>query len=250
MYHELEAAGRALCATDPGYLRYVLDESLFRAQMDLLASEGFEVLGVSQWVDGTAAGTDRVVLTFDDGCETDLLIAAPLMRERGFNATCFLTVDFLDRPGYLKSAQVRELASTGLEIGCHSMSHAFLNDVDDQRLVREVVEAKQRLEDLCGMAIRSFSCPGGRYDGRLEPLALEAGFDAICTSRPVANEWPASSALLGRVAITRGMSLKHFAAVARGQSLRVSRLSELALHYAKLILGNRMYEVVRERLLT
>jgi peptidoglycan/xylan/chitin deacetylase (PgdA/CDA1 family) len=249
MYHELEAAGRALCATDPGYLRYVLDESLFRAQMDLLASEGFEVLGVSQWVDGTAAGTDRVVLTFDDGCETDLLIAAPLLRERGFNATCFLTVDFLDRPGFLKSAQVRELASTGLEIGCHSMSHSFLNDVDDQRLVREVVEAKRRLEDLCGEAIRSFSCPGGRYDGRLVPLALEAGLDTVCTSKPVRNEWPASSALLGRVAVTRGMKREQFAAIARGRSLSSSRLSELALRCAKTLLGNRMYEKARATLL-
>lgn len=250
MYHELEAAGRALCMSDPGYVRYVIDEGMFRAQLDLLADDGRQAIGVSEWVDGKAAGRDRVVLTFDDGCETDLLIAAPLLRERGFNATCYLTVDFLDRPGFLRSTQVRDLAATGVEIGCHSMSHAFLNEVDDARLGREVVDAKQRLEDLCGRQLRSLSCPGGRYDERLVPLALQAGFDTICTSRPVPNAWPMSSPLLGRVAVTRGMRLEQFAAVSRGQSLIKDRISELALRCAKSVLGNRLYESVRARLLT
>lgn len=250
MYHELEVAGRALCMSDPGYVRYVVDEGVFRAQLDLLAAEGRQAIGVSEWVDGKAAGANRVVLTFDDGCETDLLTAAPLLLDRGFSATCYLTVDFLDRPGFLSSAQVRELAATGLEIGCHSMSHAFLNEVDDARLAREVVEAKQRLEEMCGRPLRSFSCPGGRYDERLVPLARQAGFDTICTSRPVANAWPMSSPLLGRVAVTRGMSPARFATAARGQSLMRDRVSDLALRCAKSVLGNRLYETVRARLLT
>ena len=32
-----------------------------------------------------------MTITFDDGCETDLLVAAPILRQAGFNATFFIT---------------------------------------------------------------------------------------------------------------------------------------------------------------
>src|ERR1700757_1753958 len=132
MYHELSLPGRSTCRPEPGYTRYVVPAADFAAQMKRLASEGWQGRNVSQALqsfDGKNA-----CITFDDGCETDLLSAAPLLLELGFGATSYITVDFLNKPGYLSHSQVRELHAHGVEIGCHSLTHPYLTDVDDGRL--------------------------------------------------------------------------------------------------------------------
>jgi peptidoglycan/xylan/chitin deacetylase (PgdA/CDA1 family) len=250
MYHELERPGRPLCSTDPGYVRYVIGERDFREQMAHIAASGKRGVSVSEWLDGDAASAGRsVVLTFDDGCETDLVSAAPILREFGFRATCYLTVDFLDRPGFLSRTQVRDLAAMGLEIGCHSMSHAFLSDLDDVALHREVVQARRELEVIAGVAIRSFSCPGGRYDERVLPLACAAAYDSVLTSRAVWNDHGRPAGLLGRTAIVREMTFAEFIAMLDGRHVRRRQLRESVLGAAKSVLGNALYERLRSRLL-
>lgn len=250
MYHELERAGRPLCSTDPGYVRYVVKEGDFRAQMDHIAAIGKRGIGVSEWCDAEDASVERsVVVTFDDGCETDLVLAAPILREHGFNATCYLTVDFLDRPGFLTRAQVRALVAAGIEPGCHSMSHAYLGDLDDAGLRREIVQAKHALEHISGVAIRSFSCPGGRYDERVLPMARAAGYDTVTTSNAVRNVHARRSDLLGRIAIMQGASLEQFVSLLDGQHAGARQLRESALTAAKSLLGNTLYEKLRAALL-
>jgi len=41
MYHELELAGRKLCQSEPGYVRYILPLENFRSQMECLKQSGF-----------------------------------------------------------------------------------------------------------------------------------------------------------------------------------------------------------------
>lgn len=249
MYHELRRAGRPLASADPGYVRYVVDESAFVRQMDHLVSSGTRGLSVSEWIDGSALHESCVVLTFDDGCETDLISAAPILQERGFSATCYLTVDFLDTPGFLSRAQVRELATRGLEIGCHSMSHAYLSDLDAAGLTREIVEAKDRLEQICGTRIRAFSCPGGRYDDRVLSLARQSGYDSVTTSRALQNARSLTAGPLGRVAIMQDTDMARFEAAASGQGIPAGHVREAVLAAAKSVLGNSLYEKLRGGLL-
>ena len=111
MYHELELPGRKLCQSDPGYVRYILPIDTFRRQMDWMKKSGFRGLNVSEALRYPAEPS--VCITFDDGCETDLIAAAPLLRGFGFNATFYLTAGPLGTPGYLTANQVRDLDSQG-----------------------------------------------------------------------------------------------------------------------------------------
>jgi hypothetical protein len=38
MYHVLQRPGRSLCSADPGYVRYVVEETEFRAQLSRMRS--------------------------------------------------------------------------------------------------------------------------------------------------------------------------------------------------------------------
>ncbi len=79
MYHELEVPGRGLCHSDAGYVRYILRGLDFQAQMQSLKRAGWCGLSVSEALRFPA--TSGVAITFDDGCESDLVTAAPILRE-------------------------------------------------------------------------------------------------------------------------------------------------------------------------
>ena len=248
MYHEIEVAGRALCDAEPGYVRYVVSQAAFRDQLGQLRADGYGGLSVGQWLAGSQAGP-AAVITFDDGCETDALIAAPLLAENGFHATFYVIAGRVGQRGYLSAAQLRELSAAGFEIGCHSMTHRYLDEADDAQLQVEVNEAKARLEQITGTGIVHFSCPGGRYSRRVAQWAARAGFESVASSRIGANTPTSSRLNLARVAVLRDYDSGTFARLVRGEGLTARRARAGLLNAAKTILGNRAYERVRARVL-
>jgi len=244
MYHELELAGRKLCQSEPGYVRYILPIETFRNQMAWLKSNDWRGLNVGEAIrypDGPS-----VCITFDDGCETDLIAAAPVLREFGFNATFYLTAGFLGTPGYLNDNQARDLDQQGFQVGCHSMTHPYLSDLPEAELKREIVDAKGQIEKIIGHPIEHFSCPGGRYDERTLEVAQHAGFATVANSQFYANSPRTSPYELGRVAMLRDFTLDQFSAMCRGRGLWKKRLPHQVRRGVQLALGNRMYDRLRQ----
>jgi peptidoglycan/xylan/chitin deacetylase (PgdA/CDA1 family) len=247
MYHELELAGRKLCQSEPGYVRYILPVETFRSQMAWMKKSGWCGLNVSEALRYPAEPS--VCITFDDGCETDLIAAAPVLREFGFNATFYLTAGFLGTPGYLNASQVRDLDAQGFQIGCHSMTHPYLSDLPEPDLKREIVDAKLQIEAMVGHPIEHFSCPGGRYDQRALQMARQAGFATVANSQFCANSSDTSPYELGRVAVLRDLTLKEFSATCHGGGLWKKRLQNQVRRSVQRVLGNHAYDYLRAVLL-
>jgi len=247
MYHELESPGRRLCQSEAGYVRYIVRTSDFRAQMELLQKQGWRGLSVGEAV--RSFPEKSVAITFDDGSETDLLYAAPLLREMKFGGTFYITTGFLGKTGYLSPSQLRELSSLGFEIGCHSMTHPYLTDLNDADLHREVPEAKLQLEQILGAPVEHFSCPGGRYDYRVAELARNAGYQTVATSRIQSNSATSDRFELGRVAVLRSTSLAEFEQICQGRNLWKKNLQVQLRAAASKLLGNSMYDRLRASLL-
>jgi peptidoglycan/xylan/chitin deacetylase (PgdA/CDA1 family) len=243
MYHELELPGRPLCQTEPGYVRYILRCSEFEAQMQTLQAAGWHGVNVSSALQ--YAASKEVALTFDDGCETDLLAAAPLLIRLGFGATFYVTAGFIGTPGYLSPAQLRELSGAGFEIGCHSMTHTYLTDLDRAGLHREMVTAKLNLERIIGKAVEHFSCPGGRWSRDVVEVARQAGYRSVAHSEVRANSASTDPLALGRIAIMRGTSLPEFMKICRGETLWRRSASDTLRTQARKFLGNRWYDRIR-----
>jgi peptidoglycan/xylan/chitin deacetylase (PgdA/CDA1 family) len=190
-----------------------------------------------------------VTITFDDGCETDLLVAAPILKEFGFGATFYVTTGWTGNRGFMDAQQLRELAGLGLEIGCHSKTHAYLPDLDDTRLHEEIAGAKIQLEQVLGRPVEHFSCPGGRFDERVKNIAREAGYRTVATSRTHANSESTDPFALGRVAVMRDTNLQDFLSWCRGEGLWKLTLRDGLRDGAKRILGNSFYDRVRASVL-
>lgn len=246
MYHEIELPGRELCDSDPGYAKYAVSVSNFRWQMQFMKEAGTPGISISQMLSNPGPG---VAVTFDDGCETDLLIAAPLLQELGFGATFYLTVGFLGKPGFMSPSQARELAQTGMELGCHSLTHPFLPDLEEAGLHREIVDAKKQLEDITGVAIHHYSCPGGRWDQRIGRIANQAGYQSVATSDIGLNRPGTDRYSLPRIAVTRGVTSPEFRKLCAGSNLWRRGLHSRGLQLAKRVLGNGTYNRVRALLL-
>ena len=247
MYHELELAGRKLCQSEPGYVRYILPLESFRQQMSWLKNSGWHALNVTEALN--YPNQNCVCLTFDDGCETDLIAAAPLLREFGFRATFYVTAGFLGTPGYLSEEQLRQLDSEGFEIACHSMTHAYLTDVSEAEVRREIVDAKTRIEQILGHAIEHFSCPGGRYDRRTLAMVRQAGFKTLANSDFHANTSATSAYELGRIAILRDLPIAAFEAICNGRGLWKKRYQHRARRGVQRVIGNDAYDRLRNALL-
>ncbi len=249
MYHELQVAGRALCENAGWYMRYVVNEADFQQQLAALRADGFRGLNVTQALDATPAGGPATVFTFDDGCETDLTIGAALLKQAGFSATFYVVADWVGRRGFLSPSQLRQLAELGFEIGSHSLTHAFLNNLGADRLRAELVDSKAKLEQWLGRRVDHFSCPGGRWSERAARAAQEAGYRSVATSRIGTNSHATDRFRLKRVAVLRGIALADFNRLCRGQGLLARRAQATVLSAAKRLLGNAIYQKVHTSLL-
>jgi peptidoglycan/xylan/chitin deacetylase (PgdA/CDA1 family) len=250
MYHEIERAGRPLAVSAPGYVRFVVHEPAFAAQLDWMRASDLRGVSLAQ---ALAAGFDaprQVVITFDDGCESDLLVAAPLLAARGFGATFYIVSHWVGtRAGFLDAAQLRSLADAGFEIGSHSATHAFLSELDDARLRAELQDSRRQLEDILGRPVAHVSCPGGRWSRHVADIAREAGYETMATSRIGTNTATADLFALDRCAIHRDTPQQEFEAYCRGTRLFGPQLRSRMLSAARTLLGDRLYTSVKESVL-
>jgi peptidoglycan/xylan/chitin deacetylase (PgdA/CDA1 family) len=248
MYHELETPGRRPVRSDPGYVRYVVNLEQFMRQIDHVAASGLQGLSVGGALQARVT-SGAVVLTFDDGCETDAAVAAPLLSARGLNATFYVVSEWIGTAGFMTEAQLRQLIGDGFEIGSHSASHAFLSDLDDRELRRELGESRARLEAILHRPVLHLSCPGGRWSPRVAEAARAVGYRTVATSRPGLNAPEADLMALARNAILRPTTDDAFARVCEGRLARSHVVWQRILDSTKAAIGTSAYEAVREAIL-
>ncbi|HEX6280085.1 MAG TPA: polysaccharide deacetylase family protein [Pyrinomonadaceae bacterium] len=174
-YHSIDNSG-SVVSTAP---------EIFRQQMKKLSEAGYRTTTMAELTE--CVTSDRwpsektVVLTFDDGFENFLTIAAPLLREFSFNATVYLVTDHcggfndwggnpseLPRSRLLSWSQVKELADEGIEFGSHTATHPDLTALDADAAEAEISRSKIAIEDAIGREVTSFAYPYGRNNGAVQ----------------------------------------------------------------------------------
>lgn len=248
MYHELEIPGRPLCQTDPGYRRYVVPTAMLETQLSQLKSLGYAGISIGQALRGIQPS--QVVITFDDGSETDLKVAAPMLLDLGFAATFYVTAGFPGRPGYMSESQVRELRASGFEIGCHSMTHPNLTELDSAALDVEVVDAKKKLEQILGQAVEHYSCPNGRFNHQIVAKVRDAGYSSFATSHPHLYAGLSDRYSIGRIPVLRNTTVRQIQNVCEGRGLWALACAQSSRRTIQSLLGDRLYDGLRSSLLS
>jgi len=158
-----------------------------------LRQDGYALLSLTDCRNRAEQGRlpDRVVcIIFDDGKESCLRLAVPVLAQEGGVATFFIVPGWLGRRNILAASEVKDLASLGMEVGSHSMTHPFLTELAPADLDREVGGSKQFLEDLLGRPVECFSYPFGDANSKVREAVEKAGYRLACGSRGGANQLP------------------------------------------------------------
>ena len=123
-------------------------------------------------------------ITFDDGYDDLYNLVFPFIKKHKIFITIFITLDNLDKNGYLSFIHLKEMLESGLvELGCHGNTHVSLINLDAKILENEVQYPKYHLENILGININFLSFPNGRYDQNTIQYCKEIGFKKIFNSK-------------------------------------------------------------------
>jgi peptidoglycan/xylan/chitin deacetylase (PgdA/CDA1 family) len=222
MYHQIVPEG-----APPGWVpapladpRYGVGERDFVRQMAHLREEGYPLLSLESLLapetleDKGDPGRPAIVVTFDDGYESDFHLAAPVLSKFGIPATFFVSTGHIGAPGMMTESMVAELSSRPIfRIGAHGESHRFLSELSEEECNGELVRSMVRIRELTGQETMGMSAPGGRTDGRVAGLVRAAGFRALATSRPGLHGNSGDLFSLPRLPVLARHSLGIFAAL-------------------------------------
>lgn len=124
----------------------------------------------------------RMMITFDDGLQSDHAIAWPRLARAGRSACIFPVVGEIGASGHASLEQLREMHRAGLMIGSHGLTHTRWTTLSDRALRTELIESRDRLADGLGAPVTTVSVPFGAFDRRTIASARAAGYTTIFTS--------------------------------------------------------------------
>ena len=179
MYHAISPAPAGVAL--PGL--YV-PESEFESQMKWLAQEGYHGVTLAQvfaaWNAGNPIPKNPVVVSFDDGLQSQYVGAKPMLDRLGWPGVLNLEIDHLDT-GDLTREQVADLVSSGWELDSHTFTHPDLTAAGVD-LKREIADSRAYLEAHFGTAVDFFCYPAGSYDARAVRAVKAAGYAGATTT--------------------------------------------------------------------
>lgn len=247
LYHRLLSREENLSKINSEDRVYLLKEEEFIKQLEYLHSEEWNIISVEQLLESlknrTSLPEKSLIISFDDGNQTDYTIAFPLLEKFGFKATFFLTSDFIDKPGHLSKSQIQKMSQEGMEFGTHGKTHKFLSTLNEKDLRMELQESKRVLEEITGKKIDLLSLPGGYYSSKVKRMAQELGYKGICTSKFGLNENNTDPFELKRISFRFGDSFSYFVSIVnQHKKLNLKKkLRDNFLSFLKAILGPDNY---------
>ena len=163
------------------FISLAVEPSDFDWQMKYLVDHGYHSITPDELYDFLAGrGTlpDRpVLITFDDGYEDNYTNAYPILKKYNLKATIFIVTGFVSkRKGYLTWDQLREMEKHGITAQSHTVTHAPLPELPDDRIREELVESKRQAEEELGHPIEFIAYPTGVHDLHIVGIAKEAGY--------------------------------------------------------------------------
>jgi peptidoglycan/xylan/chitin deacetylase (PgdA/CDA1 family) len=192
----------------------------FIDQLDEIVSGGYRTLKLDD-LELPFRASKPLMITFDDGHESDFSVAAPELARRNLHAIFFVIWSFLGRPGYLSRDQVLRLRRLGFEIGSHGLTHTGLTGISPAEASKEVLESKRRLEDLLQEPISGLALPFGHYNDAVIKAAWAAGYRRVMTSDfRVANRENRIMPRMGPMAYTTLRDFKWMLGASRAGAIR------------------------------
>lgn len=180
MYHSV---GRDVSTASTEQNTYSLSERSFMHHVDLLSRLNQE--DGSKVVPLTHDYGSGVTITFDDGYQDTLTIAAKILCEKNLPFTVFVSSANITSGDskYLDPQQLIELSKLeGVTIGSHGHAHSHLAQLSEPEISEDLRHSKDWLEQAIQKNVTTLSYPHGSYNQDVLRIASEIGFEFAATS--------------------------------------------------------------------
>ena len=159
-----------------------LSPQLLDEHLDFLSS-AFTIIPLRSLYQGIISDDiekNPLVVTFDDGYRDIYEVVVPILEKYRVVTTMFIATGYIGgkfgkRPA-MTQAQIKDLATRGMEIGAHTVSHPNLKRLNRENLRAELGLSKVKLEEITGAPVISLAYPTGFYNPQVIEVAKEVGF--------------------------------------------------------------------------
>lgn len=218
MYHRVHSS--RVPVTDPIERPWAVSVEEFEWQVDRLTASGRIGVSMAQ-AHGTLAAGNRVppewvVLTFDDGNESDFVHALPILARRAFRATFFVCGNRVGARGGLELSMIKAMHDANMHIGSHAMTHRFLTTLSAREEEDELAHSKDLLQGIVGESVDHFAPPGGRWSKRTEATLRRLSYRAVSTSSFGFNDAASPKFAYRRIPVVESTSRGRFDDIVAG----------------------------------
>lgn len=164
----------------PAVRLYDVTPAEFETQMAYLETNGYSSISFAELQDALDGKTQLppkpVLITLDDGRESQYENAMPALERHHLKATFFVFTNAMDHPNYYTWDQLKEMLGKGMEIQSHTVYHPYLTKADDETLKHELEYSKKVLEEHLGEKVFVVAYPFGLHDERVDAAVRDAGY--------------------------------------------------------------------------
>jgi peptidoglycan/xylan/chitin deacetylase (PgdA/CDA1 family) len=160
----------------------------FREGLSFLRDHGYRAKSLDHLLSSKQANHKEFGIIFDDSYQD--LVNEPLdfLHAIGFTATLFIIVNYIGRANkwdvaiknhyHMSRPQIENAVEKGFSIGSHTLTHRDLTLLCSAEMKKELLESKQRLEEMFNTSVKFVSYPFGRFNRRVMDMAKECGYEA------------------------------------------------------------------------
>lgn len=183
----------------------VISPERFREHLHALKAQGYETITEQDYLNYQQGNTDLplkpLIITIDDGYESNYLEAFPILAEEGYKATVYLTTSKAEtKPGYMQYMnweQMKEMVDSGvMDIQSHThdlhyqlpkngtnRGYALVDKLPYEdhttwaaRIKEDMRTSKQLIEENLGNKVYAFAYPYGVYSDAVVNLLKQEGY--------------------------------------------------------------------------
>jgi peptidoglycan/xylan/chitin deacetylase (PgdA/CDA1 family) len=155
--------------SDSAYSRrlFVCPPRAFRAQLDALAEDGWNVISPDRYLahltTGAALPAKPVMLSFDDSQGSQITEGLPQLRRRNMTATFFCMTIVLDKPHWMSRDDLRRLVDADMTVAAHTYDHKRADRYSGRDWKLEFDAPREVLEKVIRRPVEHFAYPYGAW---------------------------------------------------------------------------------------
>ncbi len=151
---------------------------LFKKHIQIINESGYEI------VSHITKKYGQIEICFDDAF-LGVYDNIDFFKKKNIPIHLFVITSHLDKINYINNKQLLELSKLDIvKISSHTHNHVSLDQINDDKIERELIESKEIIENLLSISVDSICYPKGRFNQNVIRIAELVGYKNQYSSLP------------------------------------------------------------------